>query len=55
MLIAYWCVALPVGLFLDHVMGQGVIAYWRGLDSGVGTSACLMVCRLLIEERKWKE
>ena len=55
MLIAYWCVALPVGLFLDHVMGQGVIAYWRGLDSGVGTSACLMVCRLLIEERNWKE
>ena len=30
-------------------MGRGIIAYWR-LDSGVGTSAYLMVCRLLIEE-----
>ena len=54
MLIAYWGVALPVGLFLDHVMGQGAISYWRGLDCGVGTSAILLLIRLYIIEKRYK-
>jgi MATE family multidrug resistance protein len=54
MLIAYWCGCLPMGLFLDHVMGHGVYSYWQGLVFGVGCSATLMVLRLRYMERKYR-
>lgn len=53
MLLAYWCGCLPMGLFLDHVIGNGVYAYWQGLDFGVGCSATLMVFRLIYMEKKY--
>lgn len=54
MMIAYWCVCLPTGLLLDHGAGMGPISYWQGLDIGVGTSALLLIGRLVMMERKYK-
>ena len=53
MVIAYWCVCLPVGLIMDHVFNHGPFAYWQGLVSGVGASATLLTARLIYLERKY--
>lgn len=55
MLLAYWGCCLPMGLFLDFVLGHGAVSYWQGLDFGVGCSAVFLVARLLIIERRMKE
>ena len=55
MLLAYWGCCLPMGLFLDFVLGHGAVSYWQGLDFGVGCSAVFLVVRLLIIERRMKE
>lgn len=52
MMIAYWGVCLPTGLFLDHGLGHGALSYWQGLDIGVGTSALLLVGRLVWMEKR---
>ncbi len=52
MLIAYWGCCLPMGLFLDFVMGHGPAAYWQGLDFGVGCSAAFLLIRLVMVERR---
>ena len=55
MLLAYWGCCLPMGLFLDFVLGHGAVAYWQGLDFGVGCSAAFLLIRLFIIERRMKE
>ncbi len=55
MLLAYWGCCLPMGLFLDFVMGHGALSYWQGLDFGVGCSAVFLVVRLVIIERRMKK
>lgn len=52
MMAAYWGVCFPMGLLLDHVFGQGALAYWQGLDLGVGCSALLLSVRLWYIERR---
>lgn len=54
MLLAYWGGCLPMGIFMDQVMHHGPMAYWQGLDFGVGCSAFFLVLRLLYIERKYK-
>lgn len=51
MMLAYWCVCFPAGLLLDHHFGHGALSYWQGLDIGVGTSAALLVARLVFIEK----
>lgn len=54
MMLAYWCVCFPVGFLLDHYFEIGAISYWQGLDIGVGTSALLLVGRLVMIEKKYR-
>lgn len=54
MLLAYWGCCLPMGLFLDRVLGHGALSYWQGLDFGVGCSALFLVIRLWIIEKRYK-
>lgn len=54
MLLAYWGCCLPMGLFLDQVMGHGALSYWQGLDFGVGCSALFLVVRLWYIEKRYK-
>lgn len=55
MMAAYWGVCFPAGLFLDRGMGLGAVAYWQGLDIGVGASAVLLAARLFFIERKYRK
>ena len=52
MLIAYWFVCFPSGLFFDYVLSHGPESYWQCIDLGVGTSALLLMGRLWWIERK---
>lgn len=55
MVLAYWGCCLPMGLFLDFILHQGPISYWRGLDFGVGCSALFLVIRLFYVEKRYKK
>lgn len=55
MMLAYWCVCFPAGFALDRFFSHGAASYWQGLDIGVGTSALLLICRLIYIERKYRE
>lgn len=55
MMLAYWCVCFPAGFALDRLFLHGAASYWQGLDIGVGTSALLLICRLIYIERKYRE
>lgn len=52
MLIAYWFVCFPSGLFFDYVLSHGPESYWQCIDLGVGTSALLLMGRLWWIEKK---
>jgi len=45
-LAAYWGIALPFGLLLDHVGGKGPDSYWIGLITGIFFSAAFLSLRL---------
>ena len=49
---AYWVVCLPLGCFLDFVMGHGPVAYWQSLDIGLFFSAVFLTLRMLWLQRK---
>ena len=53
-LCAYWVIAMPCGLFLDHVLQMGPEAYWIGLITGIFFSALFLSLRLRYIERKVK-
>ena len=52
-LCAYWLIAMPFGLYLDHGLGQGPEAYWIGLITGIFFSALFLTLRLRYIERKY--
>ena len=54
MMVAYWCVCFPMGIFLDAVTDYGPYAYWQGLVLGVLTSAVLLVVRLRLIEKRYR-
>ena len=54
MMLAYWGICLPAGLWLDQAWGQGAPAYWQGLDIGVGASALFLALRLRCIEKRYK-
>lgn len=49
---AYWVVCLPLGCFLDFVMGHGPAAYWQSLDIGLFFSAVFLSLRMIWLQRK---
>lgn len=55
MVVAYWCVCLPVGLISDYMFNNGPFSYWQGLVSGVAASSLLLTTRLIYVERKYKK
>ncbi len=55
-LAAYWGIATPFGLFLDHVCRQEAGGYWVGLITGIFFSATFLSLRLRHVEKtygKW--
>ncbi len=53
--LAYWGVALPLGLYLDYECGHGPASYWQGLVMGVTSCAVVLSLRLLYLQRKIKQ
>lgn len=51
-LAAYWGVATPFGMLLDHVFGMGPDSYWIGLITGIFFSATFLSLRLRYMEKK---
>ena len=51
-LVAYWCISLPMGIFLDQNMKQGYFGYWQGLIIGIFFSAVFMALRLRYIRKK---
>lgn len=51
-LVAYWGIALPFGLLLDHVWEKGPDSYWIGLITGIFFSAAFLSLRLRYMEKK---
>ena len=45
---SYWCISIPLGIFLDHVTNLGPYAYWIGLISSLVVSG---ICYQLMS--KW--
>lgn len=54
-LAAYWGIALPFGLFLDHGLHKGPDGYWLGLITGIFFSAAFLSLRLRYMEKKKRE
>lgn len=52
-LVAYWLVAVPVGVALAFPGGVGPSGLWFGLVVGLGTAALLLVGRLALQLR-WR-
>ena len=52
-LVAYWLVAVPVGVALAFPGGAGPSGLWFGLVVGLGTAAVLLVGRLALQVR-WR-
>lgn len=52
-MLAYWGICLPLGMFLDYFMTQGVFAYWQSMVLGVATSAVLLFFRLRYIEKRF--
>jgi MATE family multidrug resistance protein len=50
-LMAYWVIALPFGLVMDHVFHQGPDGYWMGLIMGIFFSAFFLTLRLRYIEK----
>ena len=50
MVVAYWLIALPMGYYLGVVMSDnpldGTIGFWKGMITGIGVAAMLVVWRL---------
>ena len=51
---AYWVVCLPLGCYLDFVIGNGPASYWQSLDIGLFFSAVFLTIRMLWLQRKLK-
>ena len=43
---SYWCISIPLGMFLDHVTNLGPYAYWIGLISSLVVSGICYQLRL---------
>ena len=52
-ILAYWGICLPLGLYLDYNLNQGMFSYWMSLDLGVLMSASLLSLRLWFLQRKF--
>ena len=48
----YWCISIPLGIFLDHVTNLGPYAYWIGLISSLVVSGICYQLRLWQIEKK---
>jgi MATE family multidrug resistance protein len=46
MLVGYWGVAAPLGLYLCEARGLGVAGLWTGLAAGTGVTAALTLLRM---------
>ena len=53
-LAAYWCISLPMGIFLDRTLKQGPFGYWQGLIIGIFFSALFLSLRLRYISKKYK-
>ena len=49
---SYWCISIPLGIFLDHVINLGPYAYWIGLISSLVVSGICYQLRLWQIEKK---
>ena len=49
---SYWCISIPLGIFLDHVINLGPYAYWIGLISSLVVGGICYQLRLWQIERK---
>ena len=49
---SYWCISIPLGIFLDHVTNLGPYAYWIGLISSLVVSGICYQLRLWQIEKK---
>lgn len=50
-LVGYWAVGAPVGLYLSEVQGAGIAGIWIGLAAGTLVSSALSLARLLTTRR----
>ena len=51
---SYWCVSIPLGIFLDHVTNLGPYAYWIGLISSIVVSGICYQMRLWQIQKKYQ-
>ena len=51
---SYWCVSIPLGIFLDHVTNLGPYAYWIGLISSIVVSGICYQLRLWQIQKKYQ-
>ena len=51
---SYWCISIPLGIFLDHVTDLGPYAYWIGLISSLVVSGICYQLRLLQIQKKYQ-
>jgi multidrug resistance protein, MATE family len=50
-LVGYWAVGAPIGVFLCEAQGLGVTGIWIGLAAGVFVTTVLTLARLLTTRR----
>ena len=51
---SYWCISIPLGIFLDHVTNLGPYAYWIGLISSLVVSGICYQLRLWQIQKKYQ-
>ena len=50
-LVGYWAVSAPLGVYLCEVQGMGITGIWIGLGAGTVVTAVLTLARLLAGDR----
>jgi MATE family multidrug resistance protein len=50
-LVGYWAVGAPIGVYLCEARGLGVTGIWIGLAAGVFVTTVLTLARLLTTRR----
>jgi len=51
-LIGYWAVSAPLGIYLCEWQGLGITGIWIGLGAGTVVTAALTLVRLLVAARR---
>lgn len=51
-LFSYWCVGLPIGIYLSRFTTMGALGFWMGLIAGLSMASVLLFWRLHDQQKK---